>query len=477
MPSLTHRLGHGTLVVAAAAVVLALGAAGATTSTSYSGRVGLNTHLVWVSQSDAYSALSQARAGGVDWVREEFPWRVLEPQRGSFAWGRSDALMAAASRAGVNVLGILAYSAPWASSDPSGAGNSKYPPREASDYARYAAAVVARYGPGGAFWSAHPELAPRPLTAVQIWNEPYGYWFWKPNPSPAAYAKLARAAATAIGAANPNVTILVAGDVLQVRTDGTVVDWLKKLRAADPGLNTLVDAYSVHPYPDPRTAGPYADRSDPRWDFRRVTLTHEIDPSLPIWITEVGWSTADTSDSVSEATQASHVRGAVVRAIGDWGSYVRRIFLYSFDRDSGDRSDREGHYGFLRADGSAKPAWDAVRALLAADAEPAPTAPAFTVAIPTPGDGARLAGAVVWEGAPKGADVARVDFAVDGQQRWTERSAPYRYNGDTGTLDAGSLGPGRHTLSVTATAVDGRVARASVTVEVAKQKGRKAARR
>ena len=184
----------------------------------------------------------------------------------------------------------------------------------------------------------------------------------------------------------------------------------------------------------------------------------------------MGWSTADTSDSVSEATQASHVRGAVVRALDDWGAYVERIFVYSFDRDSADRSDREGHYGLLRQDGSAKPAWDALRTLLAADTTPtAPTA--FTVATSQPADGATVRGSIVWEALPAGAEVARVDFAVDGQHRWSERSAPYRYDGDTGTLDVGGLTVGKHTLGVTATALDGRTARSSVTIEVVRKKG------
>jgi hypothetical protein len=373
MPSFLRRL-SGSLVVAAitAAVVLQAGGASASgAAATYSGRVGLNTHLVWNSQADARAGYAEAAAGGVGWVREEFPWGVVEPQPGQYAWARTDAMMAAASQAGVNVLGILAYSAPWASSDPSGAGNSKYPPRLVSDYARYAAAVVSRYGPNGHFWFSRPDLRARPLTAVQIWNEPWGHWFWKPDPSPAAYAKLARAAAAAIRAVKPATTILVAGDVLQVRTDGAIVDWLRNLRAADPGLNTLVDAYSVHPYPYPRTHGPYVDRADPRWDYRRVTLTRQIDPSLPIWITEVGWSTASTSDSVTEAAQASYVRDAVVRAIGEWGSYVQRVFLYSFDRDSANLADREGHYGLLRQDGTAKPSWTALKALLGGSPAPA----------------------------------------------------------------------------------------------------------
>jgi len=450
-----------TLVGAVLVAVAALQSAGASTATSVAGRVGLNTHLVWVSQSSAEADYTRARRGGIEWVREEFPWRVVEPQRGSFAWSKTDSMMTAASRSSVNVLGILAYSAPWASSDPSGAGNDKYPPSDAADYGRYAAAVVARYGPGGSFWVARPDLVPRPLTAVQIWNEPWGHWFWKPNPSPAAYAKLVRAAATAIRAANPNVAILVSGDILQVRTDGAIVDWLKNLRAADPGLSTIVDAYSVHPYPYPRTYGPDVERTDPRWDYRRVELTRQIDPSLPIWITEVGWATASTSDSVSEATQAKFVVRAVERALGEWGSYVQRVFVYSFDRDSGNTSDREGYYGLLRQDGSAKPSWTDLEAYVGGAA-----AVPFEVASSGPVDGQPLQAPVAWEAFPSGATVDRVEFLIDGSSRWTGRSAPYRFNGDTGTLDPASLGSGSHTLSVVAYAADGRVARSDLAISV-----------
>ena len=453
------------LLLALATLVVVQASGAAPSTTSYAGRVGLNTHQVWVSQADSYATFASARSRGVEWVREDFLWSLVEPQPGSYSWSRTDALMASASLAGVNVLGILDYSAPWASSDPTGGRDTKYPPRSNHEYARYAAAVVSRYGPGGSFWAARPDLAPRPLTAVQIWNEPWGYWFWKPNPSPAAYATLARTAIGAIRAANPLIKVLIAGDVLQVRTDGQIVDWLRNLRAADPGLATLADAYSVHPYPHPRTLGPYAERSDPRWDFRRVTLTHQIDPSLPVWITEVGWSTASTSDSVSEATQAEYVRGAVERSLVEWGSFVERVFVYSYDKDSGNTSDREGYYGLRRQDGAPKPALDSLTALLAGSGATV-AAPPFTVAQVNLADGQRLSGSVVWEAAPAGAGVAQVQFLIDGASKWTERVAPYRYLGDTSLLDTRTLANGSHKLKVVATAVDGRVAASTVTVDV-----------
>ena len=329
-------------------------------------RLGLNTHLVWAPGGSVDPVLSEIRGLGISLVREEFPWRLVEPEQGRFDWRQTDALMEAASRRGVDVLGILAYSAPWASSDPAG-DDERYPPRDPADYARYAAAVVERYGPAGSFWEQRGDLQLRPLRAVELWNEPWTHSTWKPDPDPGAYARLVRAAAEAIRAVEPETTIAIAGDLLQVRTDGAVVDWLGELLRVDARLPRLVDAYSVHPYPDPRTAGPYDEREDGRWDFRRVELLRQVDDSLPIWITEIGWSTADTEDSVSEPKQAEYVEGAIRRALTEWGDDVERVFVYSFDRDTGDRGDREGNYGLRREDGTLKPAAAVLRELSRGD--------------------------------------------------------------------------------------------------------------
>jgi hypothetical protein len=261
------------------------------------------------------------------------------------------------------VLAILDYSAKWASSDPSGRGNVHYPPRNVGDYATFARAVVERYGTDGSFWRARPDLPRRPLGAVELWNEPWGYWFWKPNPDPAAYARLVRAAATAIRAAKPDTKILMSGDTLAIRSDGRGVKWLDAVLAADPGLRSLFDTYSTHAYPSPRARGPLDTTSGPEYRFNRAHLTRETaakyQAEKPIWITEVGWSTASAaSDTVSEATQATYVGQAVDHAINVQNA--ERIFIFSWDRSNGVDTDREGNYGLRRKDGSLKPAWTAL---------------------------------------------------------------------------------------------------------------------
>lgn len=370
---------RGLAVAVAAALVgaLALSSAGSVgaSAEAWANRVGIAGHLMWY--GDQQAEMGRLRQHGVGWTREDFLWRTIQPTQGTFDWSWPDKLMTSASRSGMNVLAILGYSAPWASSGPNG--EATYAPRANSEFASYAAAVVRRYGRSGTFWSAHPELEPRPLGAVEIWNEPWGHWNWKPNPDPGAYARLARATAEAVKSVDPSVKVLVSGDLLQARTDGRIVEWLRNVLAADAGLKNLVDAYSVHPYPYPRQLGPHDERPDPRWDYRRVELIHQVDPSRPLWITEVGWSTAPAvHDAISEAQQATFVRGAVERALGEWGGFVERIFVYSWDRSTGTAGDREGNFGLRRADGSTKPAWAALAALLRTAPPPGSGSPPST---------------------------------------------------------------------------------------------------
>jgi hypothetical protein len=266
------------------------------------------------------------------------------------------------SKVGVNVVGVLGYSAPWASSGSS----IKNPPRDNAEYANYARTVVERYGQGGDFWRLHPELAPRPLKAVELWNEPWHHHFWRPNPDPAAYARLVRAAATAIKASHPEVQVLASADVFQMRGDtASSVDWARLLFDADPNLfRSLVDGYTVHLYTEER--GPHDKSVDPRWRFDRLLLTRALAQARsadhPIWITEFGWTTHEgEKEAVSEAVQARYTREAFVRTVTEWSSFVPVSFLYHWGAP---RDDWDGGFSMLRMDGSAKPAWAAISDLV-----------------------------------------------------------------------------------------------------------------
>jgi hypothetical protein len=342
---------------------------------AYAGRIGMDLSHVLVttgtSENRIAAELRTLKAGGVDWVREDLPWAVTEPQQGLFDWRPLDRLMDAAATVRMHVLGILDYSAPWASSDPSGAGNKFYPPAHDRDFALYAAAVASRYGSTGTFWRTHPRRHPTPLAAVEIWNEPYGSWFWKPSPDPIAYDHLVGLTAPAVHAADPDLKVLMSGD-LQSWSQGSfphIGPWLTRVLTADRQVAKLVDGLAVHPYPQPRQLGPYAGaRLDQ--SFARVALIRRTELALgihlPIWITEVGWSTVTRNNriGVSDHQQATYIAGAVRRAIGDWGAYVPKIFIYGWFTPSSSAAGDKPAFGLLNPDGSPKPAWQAIVRLL-----------------------------------------------------------------------------------------------------------------
>jgi len=87
-------------------------------------------------------------------------------------------------------------------------------------------------------------------------------------------------------------------------------------------------------------------------------------------------------------------------------------------------------------------------------------------------DGARVTGAVRWEGkvvTDGGAAVDKVEFLIDGKVRWTEKNPPYVFDDDAGILPTWVLTPGAHRLSVRATTVDGKTAQMVASVDVAAQ--------
>jgi polysaccharide biosynthesis protein PslG len=90
-------------------------------------------------------------------------------------------------------------------------------------------------------------------------------------------------------------------------------------------------------------------------------IARERDAERPIWITELGWSTApEHEEAVSEEEQARYVATVLDRALGDWSGFVDRIFIYSFARSGEAPDDLHGHFGLRRADGSFKPAWEEI---------------------------------------------------------------------------------------------------------------------
>lgn len=97
---------------------------------------------------------------------------------------------------------------------------------------------------------------------------------------------------------------------------------------------------------------------------------------------------------------------------------------------------------------------------------PPPPPTTYTVAQSVT-QGQALSGYVAWSAVPSDVPgTAKVEFFINGNIAHTEGLTPYEFGGDGQKLNTANLPNGSHTLSVKATATDGRVATASAVVNV-----------
>ncbi|HXE44393.1 MAG TPA: hypothetical protein VN635_04265 [Conexibacter sp.] len=318
----------------------------------------------------------RVRALGVRWVREELRWPDVEPRPGVFRWGQFDRLLSDSARRGLHVLPLLIGTPRWT-------GGTYYAMPDPQEFGAFAARVAARYAPGGSFWRTRRRLAGYAPQWFELWNEPYTARYSAGGVDPVRYAQMVRATLTQGRAANPRARWLMAADLDYNDNSGRGHDWLGAIAAADPTLAADVDGVAVHPY---AFVAPTDHTNDTQLRYRfdrtaaieRELIQHgKANPVL--WITELGFSTCNLRpDCTSEHDQAQWLAdvGAALRRAPLIG-HVQALFVYhlrDFPRAGG--SDREGHYGLLRTNGSHKPAWSVLRALTLQRPQALPKLPA-----------------------------------------------------------------------------------------------------
>ncbi len=310
------------------------------------------------------SALDTATAAGVHWVREEIAWPAVERNRGRLDWSRYDSLFLAAAQKGVYVLPLIDGIPAWA-----GASDSAMP-SDPSGFAAFVAQVAARYGPNGAFWQAHSSLSAYAPVNFEIWNEPW-YPFFSSPVDPARYARLFKTAVVAARAANPAARFIIAAEWQYQASDGSWRKWIDDMYAAVPDLNSYFDAYSTHPYGN-GSVDNWTPGNGDAFQTRRLEIVHDTFVARgagdkKMWVTEIGWSTCSGGDNCySEAEQEQDLTRFDQLARTSWSSFIAATFYYRLtDLNGSDRTNRELWYGAIRADGSFKPAYDALRAIAA----------------------------------------------------------------------------------------------------------------
>jgi polysaccharide biosynthesis protein PslG len=331
--------GRGIALLGTVAALALAGAAAAAVPDDF---YGVNADRVLNDQRPStWATQLQAIAGaGIPVVRSDAFWADAEPSPPllgtlhQYNWTGLDQRAAALAQAGLRWLPVLDYGTPWAESNR--APDNHSPPTHASDFAAYAQAFAKRYGPGGAFWGAHPEVPATPVTTYEIWNEPNRADFWAPRPDPSRYADLYSAARAAIHSVDPNAQVIVGG-----LANSDPVGFIRGLYAAGIGD---VDGIGLHPY-----------ARDVPGVFATVAGVRAALPSgTPLYLTETGWPTrgaAEGAGAVPDSTRGADL-ALLADAFGRSDCGVRDMVVYSWVTAESDPRDAGDWFGIAGRDGS-----------------------------------------------------------------------------------------------------------------------------
>ncbi len=165
---------------------------------------GINAH---VPTDKEYKIMADAN---IKWARIDFlNWGFVQPEEGDFKWELADKKIKEAKESQIQILGILSYTAPWASTaDPRITERRDVFMPKLDLYEKYCFETVKRYKDYVKVW--------------EIWNEPNISAFWLPSPNVKEYFKLLKVGYMGVKRADPQAIVI--GGV----TSGTDVGFFEK---------------------------------------------------------------------------------------------------------------------------------------------------------------------------------------------------------------------------------------------------------
>ncbi len=332
---------------------------------------------------DSSALTAQASAMGMQWVKQEVNWSVLEPVKGEIDFSELDVVVEALNGAGINIL-LTVRSAPrWSFTSvtlPDGTLNPEAgPPDNLSDFEVFMTALVSRY-------------AGR-VQAYEIWNEPNlrREWNSATHPlGPSSYIDLLRAGYTAVKASDPAAVVLSAGlaptgyfDASNAQNDRLFLRELYEL-----GLAEVSDAIGAHPLgwsnpPDSfccaQPVGVEGYYQDSSFYFRetlqayRDIMVSAADGSTPIWVTKFGWGTSQdtyepspTNIYVSWTTLGEQaIYNTRAFELGRQFGFIGPMFLYNLNGCAIESPLEEVcFYGMFDLNSQERPTFGAIRDLI-----------------------------------------------------------------------------------------------------------------
>ena len=269
---------------------------------------------------------------GVGLVRGSCDWPSLEPARGVYQWDCADNVIVGARKAGLRSYMTVACVPAWANG---GTGCADMP-ADTADWYFFVANFVARYSSFD--------------TILGVWNEPNLTLHDAPGAAGANYALLFVNASNARNTVNPRFALAGPETSHHALASGyfeRTVDAIQGVRGFDPQ-----DVLAVHWYSDGPPLRQYLDS------------VHHVTGDVPMWLTETGIAADDATQTAFFGTMLDEFTN------GQRPWWTHLVFYRLWD---GLDCCTEA---ILRRDFTSRPAFDALRALIASRPfEPNPAGP------------------------------------------------------------------------------------------------------
>ncbi len=275
--------------------------------------------------SDYLAECDEIIATGIKWIRVGPSWNRIEKSKGVYDTAylaKCDEVINRLTSNGVNVLWILSYTAPWASSNPSSR-PTFHKPANWADWEDFVQFVCTRYKGKIKHW--------------EVWNEPDhpSKTFWED--SPADFAVLLQKASAKVRSVDPENKVVISGftgGAAAPREDLGGISYLDSLFDADPALGSYFDIMAWHAYVDS------ANMINRYNEFATVMAARNI-AGKPTWITETGYSSNGYPErEVTKAEWLDQTRVTLFRLPG-----IERLFWYNYRNSSSGETIELANYG------------------------------------------------------------------------------------------------------------------------------------
>lgn len=283
-----------------------------------------------------HKVVALMKEAGVGWVRIDLLWQDIEPKQGEFEFAKYDEIVDLLAKNNINILGLLNYSADWASAG----GQWNYPSKENQLFVNYAVEVVKHYKDRIKYW--------------EIWNEPDSSTYWATQDGLKSYCRLLKDTYTAIKEVAPDSNVL---------NGGLANGMLSVNNLYDNGAKEYFDILNMHIFVSPLI--PNAAQilnAYPKAAYK--IMARKGDAHKKIWITEVGCPGVKRGLKVknwwlernpNERQQAEWVKKAYEELLKN--KAVEKVFWAFFRDCQGHWDNGVDYFGLVRWDFSKKPAF------------------------------------------------------------------------------------------------------------------------